>query len=82
MKRRTEHATDELHWRKSRFSTAEGNCVEVAELPGNDVAVRNSRFPNGPVLQYTQAEIAAFIAGVKAGEFDDLTHGDCPLCNT
>lgn len=82
MKRRSEDATHGLHWRKSRFSSAEGNCVEVAELPGSDIAVRNSRFPEGPVLQYTQGEIAAFIAGVKAGEFDDLTHGDCPLCNT
>lgn len=80
MKRRDEGAADGLRWRKSRISSAEGNCVELAELPGNDIAVRNSRFPDGPVLQYTQAEMSAFITGVKAGEFDDLTHADCPLC--
>ncbi|MEU5382115.1 DUF397 domain-containing protein [Streptomyces sp. NPDC005968] len=64
---------DSLHdvtWMKSRYSTADGNCVEVALLTGGDVAVRNSRDPQGPALVYTRAEIAAFIAGVKDGEFD------------
>jgi hypothetical protein len=37
------------------------------------VAVRNSRDPYGPALVYTSAEIAAFLEGAKAGEFDDLT---------
>ncbi len=41
-------------------------------LAGGAVAVRNSRDPHGPALVYTRAEIAAFIAGAKAGEFDDL----------
>jgi len=66
---------DAVRWRKSRRSSAEGNCVELAELPGNSIAVRNSRQPDGPVLHYTPAEMAAFIAGVKAGEFDDLIDG-------
>ncbi|MFG2960800.1 DUF397 domain-containing protein [Streptomyces sp. NPDC048291] len=57
-------------WLKSRHSTADGNCVEVALLAGGDVAMRNSRDPHGPALVYTQAEMAAFIAGVKEGEFD------------
>ncbi|AZQ32120.1 DUF397 domain-containing protein [Streptomyces cyaneochromogenes] len=57
-------------WVKSSGSTADGNCVEVALLAGGEVAVRNSRDPHGPALVYTQAEIAAFIAGVKDGEFD------------
>jgi hypothetical protein len=60
----------DVTWLKSRHSTADGNCVEVALLAGGDVAVRNSRDPHGPALVYTRAEIAAFIAGVKDGEFD------------
>ena len=61
-----------VRWRKSRHSAA-GNCVELAELaPGGEVAVRNSRFPDGPALVYSRAEIDALLRGVKDGEFDDL----------
>ena len=59
-------------WRKSKRSGAMGNCVEVAELGSGEIAVRNSRFPDGPALVYTRAEIAAFVAGAKDGEFDDV----------
>ena len=59
-------------WRKSQASNPNGDCVELAVLPAGAVAVRNSRGPQGAALIYTRAEIAAFVAGVKAGEFDDL----------
>ncbi|HYY17587.1 MAG TPA: DUF397 domain-containing protein [Streptosporangiaceae bacterium] len=60
----------QISWLKSRHSNPSGNCVEVACLATGEVAVRNSRFPAGPVLLYTQAEIAAFLQGAKEGEFD------------
>lgn len=72
MQRRSGQAMDALGWRKSRASSASGECVELAALPGGEVAMRNSRDPGGPVLLYTRAEIAAFLDGAKAGEFDDL----------
>ena len=59
-------------WRKSRASNPRGDCVELARTAGGGIAVRNSRDPHGPALVYTPAEIAAFLAGAKAGEFDDL----------
>ncbi|MFD1537811.1 DUF397 domain-containing protein [Nonomuraea guangzhouensis] len=59
-------------WRKSKWSNPNGNCVEVADLPTGEVAMRNSRFPEGPALVYTRAEITAFVLGAKDGEFDDL----------
>ncbi|WP_406005426.1 DUF397 domain-containing protein [Streptomyces sp. NBC_00637] len=61
-----------VRWIKSSHSNAEGNCVEVAALEGGGVALRNSRDPDGPALVYTPAEVAAFVAGAKGGEFDHL----------
>lgn len=59
-------------WRKSSVSNPTGECVEFAVLDSGDVAVRNSRDPQGPALVYTPAEISAFVDGVKKGEFDDM----------
>ncbi|MEZ0066181.1 hypothetical protein ABIA32_002191 [Streptacidiphilus sp. MAP12-20] len=59
-------------WQKARMSNSQGNCVEMARLDDGGVAVRNSRFPDGPALIYTKAEIVALLHGVKAGEFDHL----------
>lgn len=63
-----------LAWRKSKRSGPQGgNCVELAALPGgHEIAVRNSRFPDGPALIYTVAEIKALVEGAKDGEFDDM----------
>ena len=59
-------------WQKSRHSNSQGNCVEMAELPGGSIAVRNSRHPEGPALIYTRPEIEALIQGAKDGDFDNL----------
>jgi hypothetical protein len=61
-----------VKWQKSQHSNPNGACVEVAVLPNGEIAVRNSRFPGGPALVYTRAEIAAFLAGAKDGEFDHV----------
>jgi hypothetical protein len=63
-------------WRKSNRSNPSGNCVELAQLPGGDIAVRNSRHPAGPALIYTRAEITAFIQGARDGDFDSMVDED------
>ena len=59
-------------WRKSSFSDAGGNCVEVAPLHDGAIAVRNSKHPEAGAVLFTPAEMDAWIRGCKAGEFDDL----------
>jgi hypothetical protein len=60
-------------WRTSSYSN-NGTCVEVADLPDGGRLVRDTKLGEAsPVLRYTAAEWRAFIAGVKAGKFDDLT---------
>ena len=55
-------------WRKSSRSQY-NNCVEVCFV-GDDVPLRNSHDPDGPVLVFTAPEWDAFVEGVKRGEFD------------
>lgn len=61
-------------WRRS--SRSEYNtCVEVCFV-GENVPLRNSRDPDGPVLVFTAREWDAFVAGVKRGEFDRPARAD------
>lgn len=59
-------------WVKSSLSFANGNCVEVSDLPGGAIGVRNSRDSEGPVLRFTPDEWHAFLGGVRKGEFDEF----------
>jgi hypothetical protein len=57
-------------WIKSSYSgPTGGNCVEIAFLAGGRVAMRNSRYPDGPALVFTRAEWDAFLGGAMDGEF-------------
>jgi Domain of unknown function (DUF397) len=56
-----------LSWQRSRHCDA-GQCVEAALIDG-DVVVRDSKDPDGPILQFTASEWTAFLAGVRDGDF-------------
>ncbi|WP_051970316.1 DUF397 domain-containing protein [Kitasatospora azatica] len=56
-------------WRKSTYSENGGQCVEVSASFPTTVPVRDSKDPEGPALAFTSTAFAAFIAGVKAGDF-------------
>lgn len=70
-------ALPDVTWRKSARSGKQGNCVELGAVPAaRGVAVRNSRFPEGPALVFSVAEMASFLTDVKGGAFDDLLGPD------
>ncbi|MFI1964040.1 DUF397 domain-containing protein [Streptomyces pathocidini] len=61
----------QLRWRKSSFSTAEGdNCVEVASL-AQAVAVRDSKDPEGPFLTFSSDAFASFVSAAVSGGFGE-----------
>lgn len=54
-----------LRWRKSSHSTDHGtDCVEIAHTP-DLIAVRDSKEPDGPILTFTPATFAAFLASTR-----------------
>ena len=48
-----------------------GSCVQVA-ADRDTVLVRNSRQPDGPLIEYTPEEWHEFVSGIKKGDFDNL----------
>lgn len=47
-----------------------GDCVEVGQLAGGSVSVRDTKDPERRSLVFSHDEWDAFVKGVKAGEFD------------
>ncbi|MBC3841348.1 DUF397 domain-containing protein [Streptacidiphilus sp. 4-A2] len=58
-------------WIKSSASGNGAECVKMKKLPTGEVALASTRLEMEPI-PYTQAEMRAFLTGVKAGEFDHL----------
>ena len=55
-------------WRKSSWSTYNGNCVEVAELSGDLIGVRDTKDAGaGPVLLFSGTAWRSFVSRVKNG---------------
>ncbi|SHF40126.1 DUF397 domain-containing protein [Streptoalloteichus hindustanus] len=48
-------------WRKSSYSALNNDCVEVAPASG-DVAVRDSKNPDGPALTFSHSQWRSFLA--------------------
>ncbi|MFI1188916.1 DUF397 domain-containing protein [Streptomyces californicus] len=57
-----------LEWQKSSFSATQEQCVEITENAGQ-ILMRESDDPSA-VTTTSREKFAAFIQGVKAGEFD------------
>jgi hypothetical protein len=59
-------------WFKSSYSTRTGDCVEVAFLTLDTIAVRDSKNPSGPALSFTPSEWDAFTVSLRSGGFAGL----------
>jgi hypothetical protein len=71
------HAPDlsSATWRKSSYSNGSGgSCVEIALLAGaageHDVAVRDSKDPQGPALSFSAEQWRDFTATIKTHDLD------------
>ncbi|MFD8065928.1 DUF397 domain-containing protein [Streptomyces parvulus] len=55
-----------IRWRKSSYSNADGgNCVEVADGFPEAMPVRDSKNPDGPVLELSTQAWDQFVNGLK-----------------
>lgn len=60
-------------WLKSSSSNMDGSCVEVSRLTCGRFGVRDTKDNEvRPVLVFTGPEWAAFLAGAKGCQFDNL----------
>ncbi|WP_329578540.1 DUF397 domain-containing protein [Kitasatospora sp. NBC_01250] len=59
-------------WFKSSHSNNGGTCVEVAPNFPGVVPVRDSKNPHEPALLFPATAFAAFITGIKAGQFTSV----------
>lgn len=60
-------------WTKSSFSGNNGSCVEcTCDTTDDTIAVRDSKDPDGGILEFSHGSWNNFLLAVKAGDFDLL----------
>ncbi|MGG2461665.1 DUF397 domain-containing protein [Streptomyces sp. RGM 3693] len=63
----------EATWFKSSYSgTDQSQCVEAADLTGTAyvaIAVRDSKYPQGPALLFSASDWSSFVSAVGRGGF-------------
>jgi uncharacterized protein DUF397 len=58
-------ASDYIPWKKSSYSAANGNCVEVARIDGGYIGVRDSKNAARSALAFRPAVWLAFTTQMK-----------------
>jgi hypothetical protein len=66
-----QHGSTE-QWVKSSYSAGNGACVEIKSPAPGMVAVRDSKDPEGPSLDFAPEAWSAFVAEVTEGAFKAL----------
>ncbi|MEV4232362.1 DUF397 domain-containing protein [Streptomyces bobili] len=56
-------------WRKSSYSNSDGGaCLEVSDDFTAAVPVRDSKFPDGPVVVFPADRWTSFVSAVRGGQ--------------
>ncbi|MWA06513.1 DUF397 domain-containing protein [Actinomadura sp. LD22] len=63
-------ASSPHRWRKSSHSGNGPSCVEVASCTCCQIAVRDSKNPNGPHLTFASTTWTIFIDQIRRGTYD------------
>ncbi|MGW1652592.1 DUF397 domain-containing protein [Streptomyces atratus] len=58
-----------LTWRKSSYSSGNGQCLEVGDGVQDATPVRDSKNTQGPLLVFRPGSWSAFLTAVKADTF-------------
>jgi hypothetical protein len=54
-------------WRKSSYSAGNGECVEVAASSGRRISIRDSKDPEGPVINCSADTFRSFLDATVSG---------------
>jgi hypothetical protein len=54
-------------WRKSSYSAGNGECVEVAASSGRRIFIRDSKDPEGPVINCSADTFRSFLDVAVSG---------------
>ncbi|WP_431774819.1 DUF397 domain-containing protein [Streptomyces cucumeris] len=57
-------------WVKSSYSAGNGACVEISSPVMGEIAVRDSKDPQGPTLGFAPTSWSSFVSDVRRGAFD------------
>jgi hypothetical protein len=60
---------DGLSWRKASLSAGNGECVEVATAPGRRIFIRDSKDPEGPILNCSADTFRSFLDTARSRAF-------------
>ena len=59
-----------VNWRKSSRSGGQSNCVEIPDNMAANIAVRDSKDPDGPTLAIAPVAWASFVNALCTGTLD------------
>jgi hypothetical protein len=67
----SDDVSPDLNWRKAKRSISNGACVEVAAT-ATAVSIRDSKNPDGKVLQYPLNTWRSFVRAARIQDLDGL----------